>query len=117
MHQIYCSCYQLNRNKSTVGAFFKFAFSCPFVLIGHDNINVTFLIQARQNADRTFPERQRDLGECVHFHSLLYFLPHEIINTLMYSPRLAAQNIRGYSHNTPAAQKRLACQSDVELPN
>lgn len=106
--------YQLNRNKSTVGAFFRFA---HLVLVGHDNISDIFLIQARQNADHTFFELQRGLGECFYFPSVFYFSPHRIINALMHSPQPAAQNIGGYSHNIPPAQKRLACQSVVELPN
>lgn len=68
-------------------------FPCPFVLIGHDNIDGVFLMQARQNANHAFIKRQRGLGECIHYHSPLYFLPQKVINALMYSPWLAAQNI------------------------
>lgn len=65
MHQIYSSCYQLNRNKSTVGAFFRFAlFLSICFLVGLDNISDIFLIQARQNANHTFSELQRGLGGC-----------------------------------------------------
>lgn len=75
---------QLLPAKSTVGAFFKFV---HFFLVGHDNFNDIFLIQARQNADHTFSELQRGLGECFWSHSVFYFSLHKTVNALMHSPQ------------------------------